>query len=352
MTGPDFGRRRRGFPAGPRQRLAGVVDRPDTPWSVSPRTTTPRLPRRAAAADGPASPTSGLHGPFARWLRTAHPDVGVTCCRTSPIPPMRPVCSRGHRGAGYLSRTGWRLRRTQRRGYQVAGGGTVWIAGGRGVAGAAPFGRRAEPKVRVNARSAELATEFQQPHGGPAAGVSQRAVEKHINSIFAKLGLTVDDSVDRRSRPPDVPRRRRVGMSMCCASTNPPERWCTTLVRSKRSAQDDAVDEPVRVVVVDDQASFPTGHGRRWVDGRLRDGRRCETGETAVELMRDGDAPTSSRWTFTCRAWAGSSRAPNPLQRPDLVVVHVHLRSRGPAGRGQRVRRRGISALEQLSPNC
>ena len=28
--------------------------------------------------------------------------------------------------------------------------------------------------------------------------LTQRAVEKHINSIFAKLGLTGDDSVDRR----------------------------------------------------------------------------------------------------------------------------------------------------------
>ena len=28
--------------------------------------------------------------------------------------------------------------------------------------------------------------------------LSQRAVEKHINSIFAKLGLTIDDAVDRR----------------------------------------------------------------------------------------------------------------------------------------------------------
>jgi DNA-binding NarL/FixJ family response regulator len=28
--------------------------------------------------------------------------------------------------------------------------------------------------------------------------LTQRAVEKHINSIFAKLDLTVDNSVDRR----------------------------------------------------------------------------------------------------------------------------------------------------------
>ncbi|HZE14872.1 MAG TPA: hypothetical protein VE197_03705 [Mycobacterium sp.] len=28
--------------------------------------------------------------------------------------------------------------------------------------------------------------------------LSQRSVEKHINSIFAKLDLTADDTVDRR----------------------------------------------------------------------------------------------------------------------------------------------------------
>ena len=44
----------------------------------------------------------------------------------------------------------------------------------------------------------ELATGFSNRTVAQRLVLSQRAVEKHINSIFAKLGLTVDDSVDRR----------------------------------------------------------------------------------------------------------------------------------------------------------
>jgi DNA-binding NarL/FixJ family response regulator len=45
---------------------------------------------------------------------------------------------------------------------------------------------------------AELATGFSNRTVAQRLFLSQRAVEKHINSIFAKLGLTTDDSVDRR----------------------------------------------------------------------------------------------------------------------------------------------------------
>ena len=45
---------------------------------------------------------------------------------------------------------------------------------------------------------AELATGFSNRTVAQRLVLSQRGVEKHINSIFAKLGLTVDDSVDRR----------------------------------------------------------------------------------------------------------------------------------------------------------
>ena len=44
----------------------------------------------------------------------------------------------------------------------------------------------------------ELATGFSNRIVAQRLVLSQRAVEKHINSIFAKLGLTVDDSLDRR----------------------------------------------------------------------------------------------------------------------------------------------------------
>ena len=43
-----------------------------------------------------------------------------------------------------------------------------------------------------------LATGFSNRTVAHRLFLSQRAVEKHINSIFAKLGLTIDDSVDRR----------------------------------------------------------------------------------------------------------------------------------------------------------
>jgi DNA-binding NarL/FixJ family response regulator len=45
---------------------------------------------------------------------------------------------------------------------------------------------------------AELATGLSNRTAAQRLMLSQRAVEKHINSIFAKLGLTIDDSVDRR----------------------------------------------------------------------------------------------------------------------------------------------------------
>jgi DNA-binding NarL/FixJ family response regulator len=45
---------------------------------------------------------------------------------------------------------------------------------------------------------AELATGGSNRAVAQRLFLTQRAVEKHINSIFAKLGLTGDDSVDRR----------------------------------------------------------------------------------------------------------------------------------------------------------
>lgn len=64
------------------------------------------------------------------------------------------------------------------------------------------------------------------------------------------------------------------------------------MVRGHRARHDGAVaDERVRVWVVDDQASFrrATAATLDAMDGFVMAG-ECETGETAVELIRTGDA--------------------------------------------------------------
>ena len=65
-----------------------------------------------------------------------------------------------------------------------------------------------------------------------------------------------------------------------------------TIVRGKHSLHDGRVaDECVRVWVVDDQASFrrATAATLDAMDDFVMAG-ECETGESAVELIRDGDA--------------------------------------------------------------
>jgi DNA-binding NarL/FixJ family response regulator len=60
----------------------------------------------------------------------------------------------------------------------------------------------ARPLDRLTRREAEVLAELATGGSNRAVAqrlvLTQRAVEKHINSIFAKLGLTADDTVDRR----------------------------------------------------------------------------------------------------------------------------------------------------------
>jgi DNA-binding NarL/FixJ family response regulator len=83
---------------------------------------------------------------------------------------------------------------------QVASGGTVLDPQVVEALLAQP--RSASALDRLTARErevlSELATGFSNRTVAHRLVLSQRAVEKHINSIFAKLELTVDDSVDRR----------------------------------------------------------------------------------------------------------------------------------------------------------
>jgi DNA-binding NarL/FixJ family response regulator len=83
---------------------------------------------------------------------------------------------------------------------QVAGGGTVLdplvVEALLSQPRSAPTLNRLTPREREVL--SELATGFSNRTIAQRLVLSQRAVEKHINSIFAKLELTVDDAVDRR----------------------------------------------------------------------------------------------------------------------------------------------------------
>ena len=82
------------------------------------------------------------------------------------------------------------------------------------------------------------------------------------------------------------------------------------------------MDEPVRVVVVDDQASFrrATAAALESTDGFVM-AAECETGETAVELMRDGDADIVLMDIHMPGMGGIEAARQIHCTRPDLVVV-------------------------------
>ncbi|MDH6246864.1 response regulator transcription factor [Mycobacterium sp. OTB74] len=139
---------------------------------------------------------------LAQWMRVAHPDTGVIVLSQYADPHYAAgLLESGTGGRGYLLKE--RVSHFDELSaavHQVAAGGTVLdplvvealLNQPRGVA----------PSNRLTAREqevlAELATGFSNRVVAERLVLSQRAVEKHINSIFAKLELTADDSVDRR----------------------------------------------------------------------------------------------------------------------------------------------------------
>jgi len=148
----------------------------------------------------PTSTDEGIR--LARWLRTAHPDVGVIVLSNFADPGYAAgLLEDGTAGRGYLLKD--RVAHFDELSdavHQVAGGGTILDPLVVEALLAQP--RSAATISRLSPRErevlAELATGFSNRTVAQRLVLSQRAVEKHINSIFAKLGLTVDDSVDRR----------------------------------------------------------------------------------------------------------------------------------------------------------
>jgi DNA-binding NarL/FixJ family response regulator len=148
----------------------------------------------------PTSTDEGIR--LSQWMRTAHPDVGVIVLSQYADPGYAAgLLEDGTAGRGYLLKERVshfdELNEAVR---QVAGGGTVLDPLVVEALLAQP--RSAPALSRLTARErevlGELATGFSNRTVAQRLVLSQRAVEKHINSIFAKLELTVDDSVDRR----------------------------------------------------------------------------------------------------------------------------------------------------------
>jgi DNA-binding NarL/FixJ family response regulator len=148
----------------------------------------------------PTSTDEGIR--LARMMRTAHPEVGVIVLSNFAEPAYAAgLLEGGTAGRGYLLKERIshfeELAEAVRR---VAGGGTVLDPLVVEVLLAQP--RSAATLSRLTTRErevlGELATGFSNRTIAQRLVLSQRAVEKHINSIFAKLELTPDDSVDRR----------------------------------------------------------------------------------------------------------------------------------------------------------
>jgi DNA-binding NarL/FixJ family response regulator len=148
----------------------------------------------------PTSTDEGIR--LARWVRTAHPDVGVIVLSQYAEPRYAAgLLEDGTAGRGYLLKERIshfdELSEAVR---QVASGGTVLdplvVEALLAQPRSAPTLSRLTPREREVL--SELATGFSNRTIAQRLVLSQRAVEKHINSIFAKLELTVDSSVDRR----------------------------------------------------------------------------------------------------------------------------------------------------------
>ena len=148
----------------------------------------------------PTSIDEGIR--LARWMRMAHPDTGVIVLSQYAELALRGGVAGWRYGGPRVSVEGTcvAFRPAQRGG---ASGRRRWHgarSAGRGGAARPATLRGNADRLTPREREvlAELATGFSNRVVAQRLVLSQRAVEKHINSIFAKLGLTVDDSLDRR----------------------------------------------------------------------------------------------------------------------------------------------------------
>ena len=148
----------------------------------------------------PTSTDEGIR--LARWLRTAHPDVGVIVLSNFADPGYAAgLLEEGTAGRGYLLKD--RVAHFDELSdavHQVAGGGTILDPLVVEALLAQPRSAAALSRLSPREREvlAELATGFSNRTVAQRLVLSQRAVEKHISSLFSKLGLTEEPDTHRR----------------------------------------------------------------------------------------------------------------------------------------------------------
>jgi DNA-binding NarL/FixJ family response regulator len=148
----------------------------------------------------PTSTDEGIR--LAQWMRSAHPETGVIVLSQYADPGyVAGLLDGGTAARGYLLKERVsHFDQLSEAVHQVAAGGTVLDPLVVEALLAKPSSAATLSRLTPREREvlAELATGLSNRRVAQRLVLTQRAVEKHINSIFAKLGLSVDDTVDRR----------------------------------------------------------------------------------------------------------------------------------------------------------
>ena len=138
-------------------------------------------------------------------IRESHPDIGIVVLSNHVEPDLAVrLFEHGSAGLAYLlkERVG-DLDHLAKAIEAVANGGSVVDPN---VVDALVSARTSQGSVldRLTPRELEVLSEMAQGRNNAAIGevlfISERAVEKHINSIFTKLDLSFEDNVHRRVR--------------------------------------------------------------------------------------------------------------------------------------------------------
>jgi DNA-binding NarL/FixJ family response regulator len=140
----------------------------------------------------------------AKELRTTHPELGVVVLSQYVEPTYAlELLERGSARRAYLLKERVSdVDQLSRAIHEVADGGSVIDPKVVEALVAARARTQDSPLERLTPREHEVLAEMAQGRNnasvGSALGLSERAVEKHINSVFSKLGLSEEPDVHRR----------------------------------------------------------------------------------------------------------------------------------------------------------